>query len=74
MRRKIRVHYPWEKTPAGGGFFVPTLQLKQVREDGLRAAVHHKVRGKAQFGVKDGRLGVWFTCLTPRGRGSPTQS
>jgi hypothetical protein len=63
MRRKIKVHYPWDKTPAGGGFFVPTLNLKQTKEDGLRAAVFHKVKGKAQFGVKEGCLGVWFSRL-----------
>ena len=57
------MHYPWDKTPAGGGFFVPTLNLKQTKEDGLRAAVFHKVKGKAQFGVKEGRLGVWFSRL-----------
>lgn len=61
MPRKIRIHYPWNKTPVKGGFFVPTLALEQVREDGLRAAVFYKMTGKATFVVKDGRLGVWFT-------------
>lgn len=61
MHRKISIHYPWSKTPAGGGFFVPTLELERIKQDGLRAAVHYKVKGKAQFGVKGGRLGVWFT-------------
>ena len=63
MRRKIRVHYPWPDTPEGGGFFVPSLNLAQTKEDGLRAAVYHKVKGKAQYGVMEGRLGVWFTRL-----------
>jgi len=59
--RKIRIHYPWQKTPLHGGFFVPTLKLDEIKEDGLRAAVFFKLRGKAEFVVKDGRLGVWFT-------------
>ena len=59
--RKIRIHYPWQKTPLHGGFFVPTLKLDEIKEDGLRAAVFYKLRGKAEFVVKDGRLGVWFT-------------
>jgi hypothetical protein len=59
--RKIRIHYPWQKTPIRGGFFVPTLKLDEIKEDGLRAAVFFKLRGKAEFVVKDGRLGVWFT-------------
>ena len=61
MVRKIKVHYPWNKTPVGGGFFVPTLNLEQTREDGLRAAVFYKMKGKSVFIVKDTRLGVWFT-------------
>jgi hypothetical protein len=63
MRRRIRVHYPWAKTPVKGGFFVPTLELERVKEDGLRAAVFHKMKAKAQFGVVDGRLGVLFIRL-----------
>jgi len=59
--RKIRIHYPWQKTPLHGGFFVPTLKLDEIKEDGLRAAVFLKLRGKAEFVEKDGRLGVWFT-------------
>lgn len=61
MARKIKVHYPWNKTPVGGGFFVPTLALDQTREDGLRAAVFYKMKGRAEYVVKDKRLGVWFT-------------
>jgi len=61
MTRKIRVHYPWNKTPLHGGFFVPTLNLELTREEGLRAAVFYKMKGKATFVVKDKRLGVLFT-------------
>jgi len=58
---KVSVHFPWIDTPVKGGFFVPTLELEQIREDGLRAAVFYKMTGKATYVVKDGRLGVWFT-------------
>ena len=40
---------------------MPTLNLEQTREDGLRAAVFYKMKGKSVFIVKDKRLGVWFT-------------
>ena len=59
----IKVHYPWVKTPVKGGFFVPTLQLEKTRMDGLKAAIYNKTKGSATFGVKDGKLGVWFTRL-----------
>jgi hypothetical protein len=57
----IKVHYPWEATPLKGGFFVPTLALDKTRIDGLRAAIYNRMKGKAEYGVKDGKLGVWFT-------------
>jgi hypothetical protein len=57
----VNVHFPWLDTPVKGGFFVPSLKLEETKNLGLRAAVYHKVRAKADFGVKDGKLGVWFT-------------
>jgi hypothetical protein len=57
----VKVHFPWINTPVKGGFFVPTLKLEETKNLGLRAAVYHKVRAKADFGVKEGKLGVWFT-------------
>jgi len=57
----IKVHYPWSTTPVKGGFFVPTLQLEKVKLDGLKAAIYNKVKATAEFGIKDGKLGVWFT-------------
>lgn len=59
--RKIRVHFPWTKTPVKGVFFVPTLNLELTREHGLRAATHHKVQARAEYGVVGGKLGVLFT-------------
>jgi hypothetical protein len=47
--RKVKVHYPWETLPPKGTFFVPSLNLKETREAGLKAAVYHKVKAKAHF-------------------------
>lgn len=57
----MKVHYPWLETPVKGGFFVPTLDLAKTREYGLKAALNHRVKANAEFGVKGGKLGVWFT-------------
>jgi len=54
------VHYPWQTTPPKGVFFVPTLKLAEVREDGLKAAVHHHINGTAEFGIVSGKIGVLF--------------
>jgi hypothetical protein len=59
--RKVKVHYPWEILPPKGTFFVPSLNLKETREAGLKAAVYHKVRAKAQFVIVQGKIGVLFT-------------
>lgn len=55
------MHYPWKATPPQGGFFVPTLKLEETKQDGLKAALHQRVFAKAEFGTKDGKLGVLFT-------------
>lgn len=60
MHRKIRIHYPWLTTPPSGAFFVPTLKLEEVKADGLKAAVYNQVRGKAEFGILNGKIGVLF--------------
>lgn len=57
----IKVHFPWLDTPVKGGFFVPTLNLEETRVLGLKAAINNRIRAKADFGMKDGKLGVWFT-------------
>ena len=59
--RKIKVHYPWINTPVKGSFFVPTLKLQEVKEVGLKAALHHGIIGKAEFGAFEGKIGVMFT-------------
>lgn len=62
--RKVKVHYPWEILPPKGTFFVPSLNLKETREAGLKAAVYHKVRAKAQFVIVQGKIGVLFQRLS----------
>ena len=59
--RKPKIHYPWQATPPKGSFFVPCLKLDEIREAGLKAAVYHKVKAKAQFAIVAGKLGVLFT-------------
>jgi hypothetical protein len=61
--KKVKVYYPWETLPPKGTFFVPSLNLKETREAGLKAAVYHKVKAKAQFVIAQGKLGVLFTRL-----------
>ena len=63
MTRKIRVHYPWLTTPPRGSFFVPSLRLAETREAGLKAAVYHQVKAKAELGIINGKLGVLFRRL-----------
>lgn len=57
----IKIHYPWEKTPPGGSFFVPTLDPFGTKEEGIKAALVLRVKAKASFGLMDGKHGVLFT-------------
>jgi len=59
-------HYPWNRLEKGQGFFVPALDLKAVRQAGLLAAVPLRIKdARAQFGIRQGRLGVLFYRLPP---------
>lgn len=60
----MKLTFPWTRTEVGQGFFVPCLDLERVRELGLRAALHHRMRVKAAPGIRGGLLGVWFTRLS----------
>ena len=51
------MHYPWLEVPAHGGFFVPTLKFEEVRVNGLKAALYHRVQAKAEIGRKNGKIG-----------------
>jgi hypothetical protein len=57
------VHYPWLTTPPQGAFFVPSLKLSETREAGLKAAVYHQVKAKAELGIINGKIGVLFRRL-----------
>ena len=59
--RTIKVYYPWVAMRKHEQIFVPTLRLEQTKQEGLKAALHHNIIGKAEFGMKDGKLGVLFT-------------
>lgn len=54
------MHYPWVNTPVKGAFFVPTLKLEGIKKEGLNAALHYGVVGKAEFGRQGGKIGVLF--------------
>ena len=59
--RKLKVHYPWQKLTKREKFFVPTLRLEETKSEGLSAALHYNILGKAEFGLVEGKLGVLFT-------------
>lgn len=59
--KKCKVHYPWQKLSKKEKFFVPTLQLEETKSEGLSAALHYNILGKAEFGMVEGKLGVLFT-------------
>ena len=61
MSKKLTVKYPWDALPRYGGFFVPTLDVAKVREEGLKEGIRIRMWGKAEPAIKDGKLGVLFT-------------
>ena len=63
MPKKIRIYYPWNETPVWGSFFVPTLDVYATKETGLKVALHLRIKGKATFGLYNGKHGVLFTRL-----------
>ena len=59
--KKLKIKYPWESLPPYGGFFVPTLDVKKIRERGLKEGIRVRIVGKAEPAIVDGKLGVLFT-------------
>jgi hypothetical protein len=53
--------YPWESTPKGGSFFVPTLEPEKDRVRLLIDSQRYRVKYKATCGVMHGMLGVLLT-------------
>ena len=54
------IQYPWRQLKKGQGFFVPALDTNKAREEGVKAAVAARVKGKAYVGIKSKPLGVMF--------------
>lgn len=63
MAAQLKVYYPWNDLEPGQSFFVPALDVYAAKEAGLKAALHLRVKGKATFGLFNGRHGVLFTRL-----------
>ena len=59
--------FPWQRVEKGQGFFVPCLDLENVRLKGLNEALSQRLfDAKASPGIRDGLLGVWFYRTPPR--------
>lgn len=58
--------FPWDKLDKGQAFFVPALDVQPLREEGLKAAVTHRVLdARSVVCIMQGRLGVLFYRATP---------
>jgi hypothetical protein len=58
---KLAIHYPWDQTEKGQGFFVPCLDTAAVREEGLKEAIKLRLLdARATPGIRNGFMGVWF--------------
>jgi hypothetical protein len=55
---KKTIQYPWQQLKKGQGFFVPALDTEKAKEEGLKAALTARVKGKAYVGIKSKQLGV----------------
>jgi len=52
---------PWETLERGQGFFVPALDLAAARQRYLLLAAKAKIfDADCEYGIMDGRLGVYF--------------
>lgn len=59
--KKLKIYYPWNETQIDGSFFVPAVNLAQIKHEGLVAALHLRIKAKAEFGIVGGKHGVLFT-------------
>lgn len=61
------IHFPWDKTERGQGFFVPCLDTEAVRIKGLNDALKYRLKdARAIAGIRDEVMGVWFYRLSDR--------
>lgn len=58
--KTLKQKYPWSEIADGSGFFIPTLQPKTVRQEGLVQAMHANVDARAYVRIYKRRLGVMF--------------
>jgi hypothetical protein len=64
---KLSIHYPWEQTEKGQGFFIPCLDTDAIREAGLKESVKLRILdARATVGIRNGLMGVWFFRTGPR--------
>lgn len=57
----LQVNYPWATLSRGEGFFVPSLDVEKTKAEGLGKALgYHLFDARADVGIKDGLIGVWF--------------
>jgi hypothetical protein len=63
---KLEIHFPWETTEKGQGFFVPCLDTHAVRAQGLKAAIKMRLLdARAYACIRNEQLGVWFFRVPP---------
>jgi hypothetical protein len=59
--QKLKIEFPWEQVPLGGGFFVPTLNPERTIEQAYRSATErHIFHIKPFVCIVNGQLGVYF--------------
>jgi hypothetical protein len=64
---KLAIHYPWEQTEKGQGFFIPCLDTTAIREAGLKEAIKLRMLdARATPGIRNELIGVWFFRTSPR--------
>lgn len=59
----MALRYPLANLKPGDSFFVAGLDLVGIRERGLIAALSHRYKMKATFGIQNGLIGVRFSRL-----------
>jgi hypothetical protein len=64
---KLEIHFPWETTEKGQGFFIPCLDTHEVRAQGLKAAIKMRLLdARAYPCIRGDLIGVWFFRLPHR--------
>jgi hypothetical protein len=53
--------FPWRSVERGQGFFIPCIDIEEVRQAGLKEALRCRILdAQTRPSIRDGRLGVWF--------------